>query len=244
MTNSITGTQNPLVLPSAYRGYGVASKDLPPLLSLPKEVLDLITVHMIYQHSPLIPLRFVCKRLANLPLVKAQSDTIRELTIKTAEAERAIAQGNISLVEWYHERLHYPLTYESSVAATKGGNLAMFQWLYEKECPWDARTTTELSKGGHLAVLQWARAHGCPWNDGTCTAAIKEGHLAILQWAHANGCSLDVEGACTDAARGGHLEVLQWAHANGCPWNENTWDNAHESVRAWLRENGCPGADE
>ncbi len=111
MTNAITGTLNPTVLPSAYLGYGNASKELPPVLKLSKELLNLIVKELVKQKTSLIPLRFVCKHIANLPAVQAEVSSkkfIRE-QIRSA-AEYAIGQGSISLVSWYHDCLHYPLT--------------------------------------------------------------------------------------------------------------------------------------
>ncbi len=244
--NSITSTSNPTVLPSAYNGYGNANKELPPLLKLPKEVLNLIVLELVKQKTSLIPLRFVCKRIANLPgVVQTEKDKKAAQIRKSISyaAENALGQGTISLVRWYHERLHYPLTSKSSAVAASGGNLAMLQWLREKRCPWDSGTCFDAAEGGHLEVLQWAHANGCPWNEWTCTAAAEGGHLEALQWARANGCPW-TDRTCAYAASGGHLEVLQWARANGCPWDELTCTaaaaNGYLGVLQWARANGCP----
>ncbi len=53
----INPTSNQVALPSAYLGYGEASQGLPPILRLPKEVLDLIVDKLANQNTPLIPLR-------------------------------------------------------------------------------------------------------------------------------------------------------------------------------------------
>ncbi len=270
--NSITTTPNPPVVPSAYLGYGEASKALPPILRLPNDVLNLIVREMIKQNTPVIPLRFVCKRIANLPALQAEKTTNEEEIRNRIyyAVQNALSQGSISLVTWYHDRLHYPLITQSSVIAAGNEKPVMLQWLRARECPWDERTCANAACGGHLEtlkwarangcwwdertcwnaareghleVLQWARANGCPWNDMVCAAAAKGGYLAVLQWAHPNGCPWDVW-TCAGAAEGGHLEVLQWARANGCQWNEWTcaWAarGGHLAVLQWAHANGCP----
>ncbi len=218
MINSInTPIPNPTVLPSAYHGYD-ETITRPPLLKLPRDVLTLIVKELVKQKASLIPLHFVCKRIANLPEVQAEKPTKAvevRYRIENA-AENALAQGSIPLVAWFHNRLRYRLTIESSAAAARNDKPTMLQWLRVKKCPWDSRTAIEAARRGHLEVLQWARANGCPWDEGTCASAAKKGHL----------------------------EILKWARANGCPWDDRTWNNAHENVRKWLRENGCPGANE
>ncbi len=138
MTNALTGTPDQTVLPSAYHGYGNANQELPPLLRLPRDVLNLIVKVLIKQNTSLIPLHFVCKHIANLQGVQAEKPTkageVRDRI--TVAAENALSRGSLSLVRWYHERLHYPLTSKSSAVAASGGNLAMLQWLREKGCPW------------------------------------------------------------------------------------------------------------
>ncbi len=246
MTNIIPGAPNQAVLPSAYHGYGNASKELPPLLKLPKDVLNLIVEKLVKQKVSLIPLRFVCKRIANLPGVQAEKPTnpaqVRN-RVRDA-AENALSEGSIPVVAWYHDRLHYPLTAESCAIAARSGNLATLQWLREKECPWDANTCLQAAREGHLGILQWAFAKGCDLNSRmTCANAAQGGHLNVLQWAYANGGAWDTW-TCEGAARGGHLEVLQWARTNGCPWNDMTCTYAakggHLKILQWAQANGCP----
>ncbi len=212
--NSITGTPNPAVLPTAYHGYGKASRELPPILKLPKEVLNLIVEELVKQNNltSLIPLRFVCKHIANLPAVQKTTNAT-QINVRIQD----ISQPSIPLVAWYHDCLHCPLTEYLSAAATRSGMLDLLQWLREKECPWDALTCFAAAKGGHLEVLKWARTNGCPWDADICSAAASADHLEVLQWARTNGCEWNVA-TCAYAAREGHLEVLQWARANGCPW--------------------------
>ncbi len=211
---------SPAMLPSVYHGYGKANQELPPFLKLPRDVLNLIVQELVKQKAPLIPLRFVCKRIATLPQVQAEKATtvtqVRNQIIKDA-AENAISQGTLTLAMWYHDRLHYSLTASSSENAARSGNPMMLQWLLARKCPWDSMTCHALAREGRLEVLQWARANGCPWNKDTCKAA----------------------------AKGGYLEILQWARANGCPWDEDAWkrSGSFPHVRQWLRENGCPGSN-
>ncbi len=250
-------------LPSAYYGHGNAN--IPPtLLSLPIDVLNIITNKLAEQNAT-IPLRFVCKRIANLAAVKGERFSNSQMR---NAAEMAIGGGFISLVRWYHDHLHYPLKKESSYIAARSGNVALLQWLCEKGCPWHAGACPGAAYGGHLEVLQWAhangfplqgsslagasggnlallqwvRANGCPWDEETCSYAAEGGHLAVLQWARANGCPWD-EKTCANAAKGGHLAVLQWARTNGCPWDEGTCSAAafggHLAVLQWAYANGC-----
>ncbi len=215
--NQVTTHSIPALVPSVYYGNGHANTP-PTLLSLPLDVLNLIAQELARQHAA-FPLRFVCKRLASLKIVKegqircdgrSRNDLLRYL------AADAIRLGAISLFEWYHRHLRRPLTVTSTQLAAKSGHLALLQWLREKNCPWDERTSAKATQGGHLAVLQWARANGCPWDLYTCRYAAAEGHL----------------------------EVLQWARAKGCPWNPTVWNWAAPNVKSWLIENGCPGTSE
>ncbi len=181
--------------------YGFDNANIPPaLLTLPNDVLNLIA-EKLEEQSSIIPLRFVCKRIANLNKVKTKKASN---TLIRSAAEDAIALGSLSLVAWYHDRLRHP-----HIDWTMSGYLA--------------------SGWGRLPILQWAHANGCPWTEGTCHAAADHGRLEILQWAYANGCPL-YEGDGTQqfeafgpdnksiySSARGHPHVIEWLRSIRCP---------------------------
>ena len=138
---------------SYYYGNGNPS----PLLNLPVDVLRILATKLAEQNAAL-PLRFVCKKLRDLNVVKNATTKIKDATAY------ALNLHSPALAVWLHNSLQYPPTARSCEAAAEDGNLPHLMWLRAQDCPWDENTCAAAAKGGHLALLQWARANGCPWD--------------------------------------------------------------------------------
>lgn len=182
--NSVAGAvqPNPALSPSAYYGYGDTSQTLPTLLKLPHDVLNLIAQELAKQNATL-PLRFVCKRIANLAAVKGERFSNAQMN---EAAENAIAKGSTLLVLWYYDSLECPLTLKSALAAAQSDNRATMQWLHIicRSSNWDEQICAAVARLGRLEILQWARENGCPWDEETWEVARE----SVRPWLRENGC--------------------------------------------------------
>ena len=114
---------------------------------------------------------------------------LKSLTMATEPIRRAIASGDLQLVQYFLNR---------------GG-------------AWPNDAVERIVKVGNAEMLQCALQAGCKmWYLVSSTAAQK-GFLGCLRLLHENGAEWD-QHTTAEAARGGHLACLQYAHKNGCPW--------------------------
>jgi Ankyrin repeats (3 copies) len=139
--------------------------------------------------------------------------------------------------------------------AARSGNVAMLQWLKEKQCAFSSATSEHAAYYGHLDCVKYLRACGCDWSSYTCDAAAEHGYLDIVQWLLENDCQwsggstacsaagsgstelmlyLLQQGIACDAdvmccaAQKGHLAVCQLLHEDQCPWDESSTEAAAE----------------
>ncbi len=223
------------------------------ILTLPTDILGLIFCEKNFHPLETPPPLLTCRRFKQLGALQQlhKKDARQHFDIRqhyrmtrflgeqaTNPMAMATLRGCLSLVQWYHRTLRYPLLKTTFRNAARSGNLELLRWLQEKRCPWSLATSQAAAGEGHIHVLQWAHANGCPWNEWACANAAWGGHLSVLQWLRQNGCPWD-ESTCHMATKEGHLELLEWAHANGCPWNARIFDlaetNGRHHIVAWLR---------
>jgi hypothetical protein len=145
--------------------------------------------------------------------------------------------GNLALLHWLHSNGCQWDQGNILANASRGGSVAMLQWLVSVTAPWSERAMTGMLNAAaccdRLAAAQLLRARGAPWPDAfasdyedTIYGVIKQcWSLTLVQWAVASGSDWR-EWKCEDSDADKYrlpnqkqqaTDVLQWAHANGCP---------------------------
>lgn len=158
----------------------------------------------------------------------------------------AIKAGNIALFIWCKERkfpiypwvcdvaarngrldtlqalrgMEYPLAETSAIAAARGGNLQILQFLHSRTSFPDT-LCDEAARSGSLEVVTWLRASNFSLNVETAMIAAQEGHLDLLKYLYREGCPFPKD-ILNCSAKSGNLEMLKWLHAQGYKIEENT----------------------
>lgn len=92
-----------------------------------------------------------------------------------------------------------------AASATRGGHLAILQWLLsEGFVTWDGGMSVYAAEGGHIPVLEWAKDQSFLFHEETSFAAARFGRKNTLIWLRANGFPFD-ENVCVGAISGNHL---------------------------------------
>ncbi|EFJ42517.1 hypothetical protein VOLCADRAFT_97388 [Volvox carteri f. nagariensis] len=99
----------------------------------------------------------------------------------------------LELLTWLYEQGLLELHAGVFKLAAQYGDLRVMTWLYERSCPWDARTFAAAAYAGGEVQLEWLARHGCPMGE--------DGEPYIRA------------AAMTDLATLRHLRRL------GCPWS-------------------------
>lgn len=159
----------------------------------------------------------------------------------------AAEKGWLSLIEWFHEKLHFPLKQRLLTFAARGGHIAVLKWLQSKSLPIDDKNSVVgmgAGIGGHIHVLEWLREKNCPLQYAIVPAA-QAGQLAALQWLITKGYAWDKKMTCINAADSGSLNILAWALADQTPWDKSricsiAIERGHLHVVKWALENDFP----
>lgn len=125
----------------------------------------------IFSFVDQVPCRFVCQLWRDLIPVTRQS----------AYLKIPAADGYINLLKWAY-RNGAGWDYWASVAAAKGGHIAVLRWLKKKKPTKSTNECENAAGAGQLQTLKWLHKNGHVWNDHAYYAAAKNKHRHVLEW--------------------------------------------------------------
>jgi hypothetical protein len=156
--------------------------------------------------------------------------------------ENAIITNNLKKFKILHKK-GYALDEEVFQFACTNGDINLWEYLFEMNCPWDSTITVEVVKCGNLDCLQFLHAKKYEFHEWTCDFAAYTGQLECLKFLHTHNYYWS-EITCIEAAKRNHLDCLQYLYENECPWNEKVCETAaecgHLHILEYLHERGCP----
>jgi hypothetical protein len=176
----------------------------------------------------------------------------------TADCFTAAADmGRLSILEQLDSGLDAPCPVDSKAcaAASRTGNLQIFQWLVHRNKPLDSDSFHEAALHNHEHIFRWSFQHGISHTtiltSGTFTNAAFGGHLELLKYLVSQPFQRQINWnlyICRSAARNGHLDILQYARGltPPCPWDERVCAVAalggHLHLLRWARtqREPCP----
>jgi len=158
--------------------------------------------------------------------------------------------GNLEMIQWAR-RNGAPWGGNACKIAAKKGHLNVLQWAKEDGAPWTvSEVLVAAARGGNLSILQWvlltANEDGLDvskMNDvkEVSVEAMQREDVEMLEWAWKNKLPFNKK-LCLLAARKRNLELLKWARGKGIPWGSPSfWRKLpHSEMLIWAKENGAP----
>jgi Ankyrin repeats (many copies) len=132
--------------------------------------------------------------------------------------------------------------------AASSGNVAMVQWLHQKQCAeYNGSVLSGAASAGQTAMCEYLRSQLCPLCESACCAAAYGGHLSTLTWLLEHGCQCHTLEVLVTAAQGGSIPVMEYLQQHGLMSTTAQltkmlcWAGANNHLQAakWLRDQGA-----